>query len=761
MMSLSFLLCLGTAHLRAQTFLRGDATPDGELNLTDALSILGCQFLGAKCPDCMKAADTNDSGEVSLTDGIFLLQYLFGGEAAPPAPFPNCGKDPTPDGLACVSPRACAQFPEVEKRDAESLVKRIPTRDVDGGKNRDPKDESVGPVAPVEENTDLSRLHYDAVADRSPRRDLPDGDEEETLERKNGAARYRTAALKAPQWNSPLARKQSYEYLQVDQQAFTAVVHAHEAHTGCTTPDFYRGGSKDQPYGVTIAGPYSAFASEADAESFLADLHPRMPFYLPFKHSGATLWQGWLYNKGTLHTAIDYGRSADVEEGDDPTFGVYAIAAGTVVAVQYHASAGNVVVIEHTAPDGTKYLSRYMHLRNGSGHDRLRALLDPCEGYSADATDRCEKYKKFAQDYPGHVAWGTNAQTIAVHAGDTVSALQFIGWAGNTGVGAGARALNDDGSPTNHRVNNHLHFSLAVEHPTEPDTFVTIDPYGVYGQADTGCYDLLQDTPFARFFAPFFPTFHQVPIEIYSAYANYYIKMDRTLQTRCIHRDANELLVSGSFQSGIPGAWKARSYMTVSTLQDRADEFYADGFIMRETNVTIGAGGEPRYSCIWRKLAAGESIVHRAAMSPGQWSDNWQDLVVDGPYTIEDYFGYRLNGQERRSALYTTSIPGGFYSHRNLTSSEMQDVFDVRVEDGYFPTSFSATEFPGGIRYTGMFHKVSGCWKLYWGRTSAQYQSIASANLAKGYRLHRIQGYADSTRYLAIFKRSAVNGECP
>ena len=45
-------------------------------------------------------ADANDDGELNLTDPITLLRRLFlGGDPLPP-PGPACGADPTPDGLA-------------------------------------------------------------------------------------------------------------------------------------------------------------------------------------------------------------------------------------------------------------------------------------------------------------------------------------------------------------------------------------------------------------------------------------------------------------------------------------------------------------------------------------------------------------------------------------------------------------------------------------------------------------------------------------
>ncbi|MBI4601715.1 MAG: hypothetical protein HY721_07125 [Planctomycetes bacterium] len=78
-------------------FRRGDADNNANLELTDAIRILGYLFLGSLPPTCLEAADSDDNGSVELTDAIRILNYLFTGGAAPapPGPPPNeCGPDP-------------------------------------------------------------------------------------------------------------------------------------------------------------------------------------------------------------------------------------------------------------------------------------------------------------------------------------------------------------------------------------------------------------------------------------------------------------------------------------------------------------------------------------------------------------------------------------------------------------------------------------------------------------------------------------------
>lgn len=87
--------------------MRGDANLDGNANLSDAVFILGCAFLGTECTTCDDAADVNDDAKLDITDPIYLLNFLFLGGPALPPPVGECGEDPTEDALGCASFPAC------------------------------------------------------------------------------------------------------------------------------------------------------------------------------------------------------------------------------------------------------------------------------------------------------------------------------------------------------------------------------------------------------------------------------------------------------------------------------------------------------------------------------------------------------------------------------------------------------------------------------------------------------------------------------
>ena len=91
------------------TFLRGDVTGDGVVDVTDPISNLGFQFLGSFEPPCFDACDFDDNGFLEIADPIGNLTHQFLGGPPPAAPGKNaCGVDPTKDWLSCESVGACA-----------------------------------------------------------------------------------------------------------------------------------------------------------------------------------------------------------------------------------------------------------------------------------------------------------------------------------------------------------------------------------------------------------------------------------------------------------------------------------------------------------------------------------------------------------------------------------------------------------------------------------------------------------------------------
>ena len=60
-----------------ETFLRGDVDHSGDIDITDAIRLLGYLFLGDPPPPCRPAADSDADGKLNLTDAINILSFLF------------------------------------------------------------------------------------------------------------------------------------------------------------------------------------------------------------------------------------------------------------------------------------------------------------------------------------------------------------------------------------------------------------------------------------------------------------------------------------------------------------------------------------------------------------------------------------------------------------------------------------------------------------------------------------------------------------
>lgn len=82
------------------SFVRGDVSMNGSLDISDAVIALLHLFGGMEIP-CLESADFDDSDSVDLSDPILLLGFLFTSGNPPAYPWPLPGDDLSPDDLNC------------------------------------------------------------------------------------------------------------------------------------------------------------------------------------------------------------------------------------------------------------------------------------------------------------------------------------------------------------------------------------------------------------------------------------------------------------------------------------------------------------------------------------------------------------------------------------------------------------------------------------------------------------------------------------
>jgi hypothetical protein len=94
---------LGTAA-EELNFVRADSDLSGAVDISDPITTLQALFVGGAAPLlCEDAADSNDDGAVDISDPIHTLTFLFLGGTEPAPPYPERGRDDTPeDGLRCA-----------------------------------------------------------------------------------------------------------------------------------------------------------------------------------------------------------------------------------------------------------------------------------------------------------------------------------------------------------------------------------------------------------------------------------------------------------------------------------------------------------------------------------------------------------------------------------------------------------------------------------------------------------------------------------
>ena len=106
-------VCFQTARkiesgVHFQELLLVDADGDGKVDISDPIWLLNGLFREGPKPACDDAADSNDSGAVDISDAVFGIAYQLMGGPSPPAPFPECGEDPSLDPIDCSAYSKCA-----------------------------------------------------------------------------------------------------------------------------------------------------------------------------------------------------------------------------------------------------------------------------------------------------------------------------------------------------------------------------------------------------------------------------------------------------------------------------------------------------------------------------------------------------------------------------------------------------------------------------------------------------------------------------
>lgn len=510
---------------------------------------------------------------------------------------------------------------------------------------------------------------------------------------------------------------------------------------------------------VLYGPPDEIFSTETDARNYYLSIKPRMPFYLPYSESTVKPGNVWYYApKGTGHGSIDYSKeSSAYGPGIDPTFKVLAAANGKVVSKGWVDLFGNFLILEHKAPDGTIYRTGYFHLRDGFDHDLQKAKATKVT--SGDPASRDSLYVLYAnKSNPSQLQWGTNSQKIKVNIGDNVYAGEHIAFAGNTGYGGAGWGLDLNGNPKNpNTANNHLHYMHWIKSPaTSGDqSWLELDPYGVYAVINDQNKDCLQagvNDGFKRFFAPHYPSFHLVPLEFVAGEFGYFPGTGMALQTLNVHKKGSDYYASGSYQYGLSKQWYCRINMSSQQYQNYFNEYSAKGFTPRQISVCKSNSGDPLFTVIWRKLEPGEKTFSYHNLDQAAWDAAWKKNVTNEKKSCVEHLRYEVNGKVYHAAVFS-SLNKGFYLHYGMTGAEFQAKFDELFKKGYMLSNIRAEEIGGKTTFGGLWIPLKGSFVALTELSFQGYQSKFDEMVSKGYKLTRVMSYANSTKYAAIWNK--------
>lgn len=449
--------------------------------------------------------------------------------------------------------------------------------------------------------------------------------------------------------------------------------------------------------------PSGVFEDEAAAFAFARSLVPKLPLFEPFDDPSVQVVQGWHYAAGGLHAAVDYGKIR-LMSGEDPSFQVRSIAEGKVISAYWDDWLGNTVVIEHRAPDGTRYRSIYSHLRNGPEADLAKARTISLKQHGgANENPNWKKYRAFADlPDPDPLYWGTEGQKTSVKQGDFVRAKQSIGWAGNTGAGGAGNGLDGDGKPQNvSTANVHLHVFFAVENPKREQGWLLLDPYGQYAKAIDSCYSELHSS---RFYVPFSPTFSNLDLKTFQLSSEYFLKMGFGLQTLSFYLfhsgGSSTVKAVGSFQAHPSTRGQAVRYLvTRDELIHWVNQYLPQGLIPREVSVFQFPGKPPLYTVIW---------MHRPN-TPFWISVDLGDrefmlqarIYQDQGFAIQDHSVF-YSDQGRRHAVIFMKEGASFFGSFGVEQEQWNAARLEQEKKGFSLMTVQVDDLAGGL-FSGIF----------------------------------------------------------
>lgn len=476
-------------------------------------------------------------------------------------------------------------------------------------------------------------------------------------------------------------------------------------------------------------------------ETFLDDTAARMPIYPPYRESDVTVGAGWMYNATDRHNATDYGRNGR-------TFTVHAVADGEVIWVGYMPSPGWVVIIEHTATDGSKYRTVLHHLRNGRDGDirmaRLTEASVTLNGGDWPIDAKWTTYQDTADQDGIDIAqnrnvaaiearWGTNAMTLRVAEGQLVKAGQLIGWAGLTGV----HGMN--GSMTN--VHLHQMFARRTMHDDIGQQWTFFDPYGLYA-LDKACYRTsypsgADEHQHPSVYAPLYQDYAAASPSRFQEAFDYFASFGWFPQTFTVDRSTGSTTYAGTFRPANPSP-VVRINRTFQQHQDDFDFWYDRTWVPKRVSAVDTAAGA-RYAAIYKRTPA-SGFISRHKQTTASFEAEWAGLYGQG-WVVDDFSLYTENGQ-----LFISSNrikrSGGFGMRYGMTESSFATFHAQYTAQNLKIVQFQKYNHPGlGVRLAAVWMPLAATTNLFRDMSTDTYRTLTESARLNGVRVRHVDTY--------------------
>ena len=172
---------------------------------------------------------------------------------------------------------------------------------------------------------------------------------------------------------------------------------------------------------------------------------------------------------------------------------------------------------------------------------------------------------------------------------------------------------------------------------------------------------------------------------------------------------------------------------------------------VRQISVRLD-GGSPQYTAIWENKAAGEHVESYLDITSARLDQIWNDKVKTGLMGMVDYSNHFTTANGLCHNVILTTAATAAYLYNDKTADEIRSINSDMQKQGWQPYVISAADGKTGnaVRYAGIWRRLSGTYEVDLELDKPLFQIAQDTRRTSGWRLHRVQGYDNGAKFLAV-----------